>query len=186
MIDKKPTRRYYCIIEDKGCDRVSVRKKRNIIISILACVLVLMAVGYALLRQNLNISSTGTLTGVWKIYISDMRVKNTNGKATEVTHSFNATTANFEVDLYMPGDYVEYYITVTNDGNIDATLNQIIVNATNSHEDIKLSHTLEEGEVLNGGESKTYTIKIEFDKNATKIPDIEEPVKYEIMLIYKT
>ena len=48
------------------------RKKRNITIISLCCLLVFMAVGYAVLSQALNINGTANLTGEWKVYIDSI------------------------------------------------------------------------------------------------------------------
>lgn len=165
---------------------MSLRKKRNIIISILVCFLVFMAVGYALLRQEIKLAITGRLDGVWDIYISDITLKKSTGRATEIEKASisNKVNANFEVDLYMPGDSVEYEVTVKNDGNIDATLRSITTNATNTSEDIKFTHTIKQGEVLKKESETTFTFKIEFDQRATSLPDTQDPIKVSMKLDY--
>ena len=103
------------------------RKKRNIIIGALCCLLVFMGIGYAILSQTLNISGTANMQGNWSVKITNMKLLEANktGRATEVSSSYTNTTASFEADLYMPGDSIEYEVTVTNNGNIDAVLNDI-------------------------------------------------------------
>ncbi|MGN1000711.1 MAG: leucine-rich repeat protein [Bacilli bacterium] len=160
------------------------RKKRNIIIGALFCFIVFMGIGYAILSSKISIKGIGYMEGNWNIYISDMKLKSINGRAQEISSSYDKLSANFEVDLYMPGDFVEYDITVTNGGNLDGALKQIISTPVNSNEDIELSHSMEQGEKLSAGESKTFTLKIEFDKNAIEIPDTQSPINYKIELVY--
>ncbi|MGN1000701.1 MAG: hypothetical protein ACI4OG_02055, partial [Bacilli bacterium] len=84
------------------------RKKRNIIIGSLCCLLVVMGIGYAILSQTLTINGIGNVKGNWDVEITNIELKSQTGKATEVSSSYTKTTASFEADLYMPGDSIEY------------------------------------------------------------------------------
>ena len=161
------------------------RKKRNIKIGALCCLLVFMGIGYAILSQTLNISGTANMQGNWSVKITNMKLLEANktGRATEVSSSYTNTTASFEADLYMPGDSIEYEVTVTNNGNIDAVLNDIKQTKTNQHKDIKFSNSLIGTEVLTAGSTMTFTMKVEFLESATEIPDIEK-TEYKIELVY--
>ena len=161
------------------------RKKRNIIIGALCCLLVFMGIGYAILSQTLNISGIANMQGNWSVKITNMKLLEANktGRATEVSSSYTNTTASFEADLYMPGDSIEYEVTVTNNGNIDAVLNDIKQTKTNQHKDIKFSNSLIGTEVLTAGSTMTFTMKVEFLESGEAIPDIEK-TEYKIELVY--
>lgn len=162
------------------------KKKKKMVITTLVCVLVFMAVGYALLTQAIKVGVEGTLNGVWDVYISDIKLKNSTGRAQEVNPASvsNKVNANFEVDLYMPGDSVEYEVTVKNDGNIDATLRTVITNATNTNEDIRFTHTIKQGEVLKKESETKFTFKIVFDERATTLPTNSDPIEVTMKLDY--
>ena len=162
------------------------KKKKKMVITTLVCVLVFIAVGYALLTQAIKVGVEGTLNGVWDVYISDIKLKNSTGRAQEVNPAYvsNKVNANFEVDLYMPGDSVEYEVTVKNDGNIDATLRTIATNATNTNEDIKFTHTIKQGEVLKKESETKFTFKIVFDERATTLPINSDPIEVTMKLDY--
>ena len=162
------------------------KKKKKMVITTLVCVLVFMAVGYALLTQAIKVGVEGTLNGVWDVYISDIKLKNSTGRAQEVNPASvsNKVNANFEVDLYMPGDSVEYEVTVKNDGNIDATLRTVTTNATNTNEDIRFTHTIKQGEVLKKESETTFTFKIVFDERATTLPTNPDPIEVTMKLDY--
>ena len=162
------------------------KKKKKIVITTLACVLVFIAVGYALLTQAIKVGVEGTLNGVWDVYISDIKLKNSTGRAAEVNPASvsNKVNANFEVDLYMPGDSVEYEVTVKNDGNIDATLRTVTTNATNANEDIRFTHTIKQGEVLKKESETKFTFKIVFDERATTLPTNSDPIEVTMKLDY--
>lgn len=162
------------------------KKKKKMVITTLVCVLVFMAVGYALLTQAIKVGVEGTLNGVWDVYISDIKLKNSTGRAQEVNPASvsNKVNANFEVDLYMPGDSVEYEVTVKNDGNIDATLRTVTTNATNTNEDIRFTHTIKQGEVLKKESETKFTFKIVFDERATTLPTNSDPIEVTMKLDY--
>ncbi len=161
------------------------RKKRNIIIGSLCCLLVFMGIGYAILSQTLNISGTANMQGNWNVKITNMELLSNNktGRAEEVSHSFTDTTATFEANLYMPGDSIEYEVTVENQGNIDALLKSITPTTTNRSEGIKFSHSEIDNTVLTAGKTITFTMKVEFLEDATSIPKVDN-VKYNLELVY--
>ncbi len=161
------------------------RKKRNIIIGSLCCLLVFMGIGYAILSQTLNISGIANMKGNWNVRITNMELlsENKTGRAEEVSHSFTDTTATFTADLYMPGDSIEYRVTVENQGNIDALLKSITPTTTNKSEGIKFSHSEIDNTVLTAGKTITFTMKVEFLESATSIPNVEN-VKYNLELVY--
>ena len=161
------------------------RKKRNIIIGSLCCLLVFMGIGYAILSQTLNISGIANMKGNWNVRITNMELlsENKTGRAEEVSHSFTDTTATFTADLYMPGDSIEYRVTVENQGNIDALLKSITPTTTNRSKGIKFSHSEIDNTVLTAGKTITFTMKVEFLEDATSIPNVEN-VKYNLELVY--
>ena len=161
------------------------RKKRNTIIGVLCCLLVVMGIGYAILSQTLNISGIANMKGNWNVRITNMELlsENKTGRAEEVSHSFTDTAATFTADLYMPGDSIEYRVTVENQGNIDALLKSITPTTTNKSEGIKFSHSEIDNTVLTAGKTITFTMKVEFLEDATSIPNVEN-VKYNLELVY--
>ena len=161
------------------------RKKRNIIIGALCCLLVFMGIGYAILSQTLNISGIANMKGNWNVKITNMELlsENKTGRAEEVSHSFTDTTATFTADLYMPGDSIEYRVTVENQGNIDALLKSITPTTTNRSKGIKFSHSEIDNTVLTAGKTITFTMKVEFLEDATSIPKVDK-LTYNLELVY--
>ena len=161
------------------------RKKRNIIIGSLCCLLVFMGIGYAILSQTLNISGTANMQGNWSVKITNMKLLEANktGRAENVSNTFTNTTASFEANLWMPGDSIEYEVTVENQGNIDAVLKDIIQTKTNKDKNLKFSNSLIGTEVLTSGSKMSFTMKVEIPEEAETLPEVKES-KYEIQLIY--
>ena len=160
------------------------RKKRNIIIGMLCCVLVAMGIGYAILSQTLNISGVANMKGDWNVKITNMELISTTGMAKELEKSFTDTTATFKGELYIPGDSAEYKITVTNAGNIDAKLASVSQSIENEVSDIKFTNTALEGRILKSGESYEFNVKAKFNDEATSIPDKSKIPTYTITLQY--
>lgn len=158
------------------------RKKRNIIIGSLCCLLVFMGIVYALLNQNLSIVSSQEMLGEWDIRITNIVSKNEIGKAKNVSYSFTNTSANFEAELWMPGDSIEYEVTIENKGNISGKLQSIVPSTINKVESIKFSHT-EVPNVLAPGEVKTFIVKVEVPNEAISVPT-DEKIKYSLDVTY--
>ena len=139
------------------------RRKRNIIIGSLCCLLVFMGIGYALLSQVLNINGTATLTGDWNIYIASITEvtegNTTTGKSNSATVSSDKLTANFDVELLKPGDYVEYKVVVNNDGDINAVLRELIPTINSGNMDTLLTHSIIQGQILKEHSSTEFTLK---------------------------
>lgn len=158
------------------------RKKRNIIIGVLCCVLVAMGIGYAILSQTLNISGVANMKGEWDVRITNITSKNPVGKAKDVSHSFANTSATFEADLWLPGDSIEYEVTVENKGNVVAALQTVTPSTVASDNSVKFTHT-EIPQILQPGDAKTFTMKVEFLESASSIPSNKD-VKYTLDIVY--
>ena len=158
------------------------RKKRNIIIGSLCCLLVFMGIGYALLNQRLTIKGQEIVMGEWDVRITNITSKNPVGKAKDVSHSFTNTSATFEADLWLPGDSIEYEVTVENKGNVVAALQTVTPSTVASDNSVKFTHT-EIPQILQPGDVKTFTMKVEFLESASSIPSNKD-VKYTLDIVY--
>ena len=149
------------------------KKKNNIIIGSLCAVVLLMVVGYAAFATQLNITGTGKITSNWNILITDITTKNIVGGASNASDPTGkgTLTATFNTNLVSPGDSIEYDITVSNQGSINAVLSKINVTDSNNPA-IKFTTTgLTEGDALNAGDSKVLTVKVEYDNAVTSQPE---------------
>jgi len=146
--------------------------KKKITIIIMLVVICLMVVGYAAFSTSLNIIGTGNINGVWDIYFSNITTKEISGKGSNNTGSPSVSdlTATMNVNLKEPGDYIIFEITITNGGTIDALVNNIDATATGTSAIIYLIEGIKIGDELPKETSKTFTVKIEYDKNVTSQP----------------
>ena len=159
------------------------RTQRNYIIAGLCMVLVIMGVGYAAFSSQLKISGTSNITSNWSVKITDIQSKVVNGtpaNASEPTHT--DTTATFRTTLTSPGDTMQYDVTVSNEGDIDAKLDKITVpKSTNPAIGFEVSG-IEEGSLLEAKQTAILTVIVKYN-NVTEQPsdltaDLEVTLDY--------
>lgn len=164
------------------------RKSKNIVIIALCITLIFMGVGFSALTANLEINGTATVSGSWNVQITDIKATSAHiagqdttdvaaynavlaeGDTTSNGVRYTATAATFNLTLNEPGDWVEYEVTVTNGGNIDATLESVVTSLDTVTEDaeklepIKYTLTPAEGDLLSTGETTdTYIVRATYD-----------------------
>ena len=146
------------------------KKKKNIMIIVLCFVLLLMGVGYAVVSQRLTIGGTAKMQGEWDVRITNIQLSRKTGLAKDNSHKYENLSASFQTETLAPGDMLEYTVSVSNKGNIDALVSEI--NATlDGPEAIKYTvEGIKKGDVIKEGVTKEVIITIKFDENATVIP----------------
>ncbi len=173
----------------------STKDKKNAIIVSLLIAVVAMAIGYAALSSQLTINGTAEVTSTWDVKmtnISEGSVSNSAGvtPTAEVNSKqiSGNTTATFDVSFQTPGDTVEFDITVTNSGSLDAKLSNVTATATDGsggplelteENGINYEVTID-GQgieaakntiITNGGDTQTVHVKVYWDQNATAVPE---------------
>ena len=138
--------------------------QRNYIIAGLCMILVIMGVGYAAFSSQLKISGTSNITSNWSVKITDIQSKVVNGtptNASEPTHT--DTTATFRTTLTSPGDTMQYDVTVSNEGDIDAKLDKITVpESTNPAIGFEVKG-IEEGSLLEAKQTAILTVIVKYN-----------------------
>ena len=138
--------------------------QRNYIIVGLCMILVIMGVGYAAFSSQLKISGTSNITSNWSVKITDIQSKVVSGtpaNASEPTHT--DTTATFRTTLTSPGDTMQYDVTVSNEGDIDAKLDKITVpESTNPAIGFEVSG-IEEGSLLEAKQTALLTVTVKYN-----------------------
>ncbi|MFR2585513.1 MAG: hypothetical protein ACLTAK_03000 [Bacilli bacterium] len=159
-------------------------KQRNIVIGSLCAIVLLMAVGYAAFSTVLNINGTSNITSSWDIKITNVESKNIVGTASnKVNPSWDNLTAEINANLESPGDSIEYDITVTNGGSLNAKLDKINI-SDSQNKSIKFTTSgIEEGDLLEAGKVAVIRIKIEYPSNITEQPS-SDTATLEISLDY--
>ena len=139
-------------------------RQRNYIIAGLCMILVIMGVGYAAFSSQLKISGTSNITSNWSVKITDIQSKVVNGtpaNASEPTHT--DTTATFRTTLTSPGDTMQYDVTISNEGDIDAKLDKITVpESTNPAIGFEVKG-IEEGSLLEAKQTALLTVTVKYN-----------------------
>ncbi len=140
------------------------RTNRNYIIAGLCMILVIMGVGYAAFSSQLKISGTSNITSNWSVKITDIQSKVVNGtpaNASAPTHT--DTTATFRTTLTRPGDTMQYDVTVSNEGDIDAKLDKITIpESTNPAIGFEVKG-IEEGSLLEAKQTAILTVTVKYN-----------------------
>ena len=90
-----------------------MRDKKKLVIGALCTLIMIMAVGYALLAQQLQITGSTGITSKWDIEITNIEEIETKGSGYTHSTNYTATTASFDVGLIHTGDSVTYKIEIT-------------------------------------------------------------------------
>ena len=159
------------------------RTQRNYIIAGLCMILVIMGVGYAAFQSQLKISGTSNITSNWSVKITDIQSKVISGNptnASEPTHT--DTTATFRTTLTSPGDTMQYDVTVSNEGDIDAKLDKITIpESTNPAIGFEVSG-IEEGSLLEAKQTAILTVTVKYNDVTEQPTDLTADL--EITLDY--
>ncbi len=143
------------------------RQKQRIIIGTLCAVIIGLAIGYAVLSQQLNINGTGGIASDFNILFTNID-----------------TTATFTIDLKSPGSNGEYLITVENRGTIDAMVESISgIDEANQAAPTDITFSISDiavNDKLKAKESKVFKVKVNWDSNSTSIPDTNKDLTLTI------
>ena len=147
------------------------RTQRNYIIAGLCMILVIMGVGYAAFSSQLKISGTSNITSNWNVKITNIESKVVSGVPTDAqSPSHTDTTATFKTRLTSPGDTMQYDVTVSNEGNIDAKLDKITVpESTNPAIGFEVTG-IREGSLLKAGNTALLTVIVKYN-DVTEQPE---------------
>ena len=140
------------------------RTLRNYIIVGLCMILVIMGVGYAAFQSQLRISGTSNITSNWSVKITDIQSKVVSGTPSNISEPTHTdTTATFKTKLVLPNDTMQYDITVSNEGDIDAKLDKITIpESTNPAIGFEVKG-IEEGSLLEAGNTALLTVTVKYN-----------------------
>lgn len=152
-----------------------MKDKKKLLIGVLCCLIVIMAIGYALLSQQLNITGSAAITSNWQVEITDIKEVANVGSGRTISTDYNATTANIDGKLIHTGDKLTYEITITNKGSLDAVLENYTANIGNNDafivtfdndDDFYMGMKLPK----NGGTVKAR-VSVQYNPDSTKQPN---------------
>lgn len=149
-----------------------MKNTKKIIFITLLLVILLMTVGYARFETQLNINGTAEIIGEWNVKITNIEATEISEGCDSGSPQFTNTTVTFDTKLVKPGDSITYLVTIKNLGTIDAVLSNIVYKELEGGSPAILYETTEIKPTLDAGETTTFNIKIEYDKNVTENPEI--------------
>ncbi len=143
-----------------------------------------LAVGYAVLSQQLTINGTGGIASDFNILFTDIQEGTMSGATTVNKQITNSTTATFTIDLKSPGSNGEYLITVENRGTLDAYVESINgIDEANSTEPTDIIFSIEDiavNDKLLASESKVFKVKVDWSSTSTSIPSTNKDLTLSI------
>jgi len=142
-------------------------KKTKLIIA-MCCMVAVMVTGYAYFLTSLTVVSTGSISTAWKVRFTDVTEGDPNGtSATNASApSFTDTTATMSVDLLRPGDEMNYELTLSNSGDVDAIIEQVNVSESGTSAIVFEIEGISNGDKLIAGQVVKVKVRIYFDPTA--------------------
>lgn len=153
---------------------------KNLLIVSLIIVMLFMIVGYASVITMIRINGSGTIMSSWNVGItsvSENKSASTISKKTNYSNDGMSSNFSFNVEFINPGDYIDYKITVANNGTIDARISSITPKNTNEMEIGGISFSLigiSVGDKISVGEEITFTVRAEWHNDNYRYPEITE------------
>ena len=162
-----------------------------------------VTIGFALLSTTLYINGTaGIKKNTYDIHWDSTSVvvnPNSVGNTTPSVIGTNDNTVEFETTLELPGEFYEFTVDAINEGTIDGeiTLSEKevfesdgitettlpnYIHYTVTYDDGTTLPTI--GDVLKSGESQTYKIRVEYDSEATTLPNADTTYKLKYRVTY--
>ena len=182
------------------------RQKQRIMIGVLCTIIMGLAVGYAVLSQQLNIQGTGSITSDFNIVFTNIEEINQVpesgyyndfdngilGALNITTHDITTLQADvtndhqidLNVDMQKPGATGIYEITVENTGKLDGYISDITgLDEANASEPRDIQFALlnfKENQKIRVGEEKKFILIVSWSEDATTIPQTNKSLTLDL------
>lgn len=161
-----------------------MKNKKNVIIISMVAMIAVMIVGYAAFSASLKINGLANIESNWNILFTNIEiVEKTSGATETLLPEATGTSATFSVNLKLPGDYIEYEITVENRGTLGAIVESINASETGNDAFTFEITNIAKGDRLAKESSTTFNVKVTFDEDATSVPVDHNKLTLEIMYV---
>ena len=179
----------------------SIKKSRTF--HILAMLALVLTIGYAAYAATLKIRGTfGIIPTNVSVVWSNIQVSDGSVTGTQEIDSETSTEVSVTATLEKPGDFHEFTVVATNNGDVDAMVSAVnsklyLVNGENEEEAtlpnyLDYSFTYSDGKkiaknhLLAKTESETYLVRIEVKKDisASQLPDNNYQYRFEFSVDY--
>jgi len=151
--------------------------KKNKLMIVLCVMIALMATAYAFLSETLSVTSTGNISTTWNVKFTKITYDAKGTTATNaITPKVTDTTAVMSANLLNPGDEMNYEITLSNSGSIDAIIENVTATAEGTPAIVFSIEGIKKGQKLAGGASTVIKVRLYLApnvpidlKNASKV-----------------
>ena len=164
-----------------------MRRRKNLMIGALLGVVLLMSVAYAAFSTNLEVNSTSKIDSKWDIRITSITVAEKSSGATSKSTSVSSDglTATFSDELALPGDYIIYNVTVTNNGTLPAVLSNINVSDENNDDITYETSGLVRGTTISpDGGIGTLVVKASYNDYANQGNAVDDTSDIDVTLAF--
>lgn len=166
------------------------KRKRLLAISVAMFMICGMALGYAALSSSLKINGTGTISTNWDILFTSIEEKSSKGATTNSKEITDKLTATFDVNIGVPSDYIEYNVTLKNNGNIDAVIASVEgIAEANQQAPTGIQFGIRGiriGDDLLAGSEKTFVVRAEIPNYEVTLPSGTKSLDLKINVRQKT
>lgn len=154
-----------------------VRKVKNGVIFTLLIVIAIMVTGIFVLAHD-NDFGPRPQPARWDVEFTSIAEGDKTGGARSRKKPYHTGTyASFFVDFVSPGDSMVYDMQVSNKGNLDARLQDIIEVTSQNKKEIKYEIIgIKEGDILKAGTSKNFKIKISYILHSNVAVTFNKPI----------
>ena len=122
-------------------------KQKNILIGGLLAVVFMMAVGYAAFATQLNINGSASVNSTWNVHFDTSKTGTLSGGGVDtsviskaaglegadepsngtITYDGDVTATISSATLIQPGDWIEYTLTILNEGSFAADIDSVVL-----------------------------------------------------------
>ncbi len=157
--------------------------KRKIFTVSIVLVIFVMSLGYAALSQYIELDGIASIDRSWIVKVTNITNAPTNS-ATSISSNYISNTVTLNANLPASNSTITYTITLENQGNIPAKLNNIeIIEDENTNITYEIAG-VEEGETtLNPGETNTATVTIKYKEGVTNVGNTEKDLMLTFIYI---
>jgi len=135
--------------------------KKNKLMIVLCVMIALMATAYAFLSETLSVTSTGNISTTWNVKFTKITYDAKGTTATNaITPKVTDTTAVMSANLLNPGDEMNYEITLSNSGSIDAIIENVTASAEGTPAIVFTIEGIKKGQKLAGGASTVIKVRL--------------------------
>lgn len=154
------------------------KNTKNVVIVMLLTIIVVMVTAVVVLAHNNDIYKPKPEYGRWNVVFTSIAEGKKTGNAKSLYYPYyTATYASFYATFVAPGDSIEYDVQISNLGNIDSRLSDIVY-VTNPYKDaIKYEiEGINRGDILKAREVRNIKIKISYELTSTAAYTFDKPI----------